>query len=427
MSPIPKYTDEEFKKAYEMAKKGNSIRQSAFAYGIPVSTLRKALVKGVLPNTDKHALAQQLSVLTPEEEKRLYDWMLKCGERGHPRTSKQILTAAYELSLESPRPNNFPNSKPSKMWLMRFFRRVQERHNMLCLNIMRPSSLVSDYSLQRNHERLEEYLKKNGLDEVLETPERIGSCDDVLINLIAGHRDDKNYGVDVYNSIDVIFTGLANGKMLTSHIIYKEIHFKDLPSKVELSHGASENGFLNAENFLAYLKNVVVRFLEENSIKRPFLLFIDDIGATLDIAVYEFCEEQQIFLVTAYPNDVWVLTPLDCGPIHKIKTMWNTFLYEKRMKSVIPRNFGAIFADFTKDLMNDNTGDVKAALKNGFKDTGIFPWDINCIDMNAMTTFSRTRKENENKQHYGHLETRYVCTPNPIRRRRKKKMTTKCR
>lgn len=405
------YTNEALSSAIQMVKQGHPIYKAAIKYGIPDTSLRRKIESGENTVQDLSFYNYKLSVLTQQEEEQLYKWIVKCAESGHPRTSRQILKEASKISVTFPRKKYFPKGRASQQWLYRFIRRSSRLHGTKCVNISMASSLVTEGAIRSYHQRVDIYLKENGLQHILYYPHRVGNADETYLGFQprqsvvyvgnAQRKGSKKSRTDPKTHLTVLYTVLANGKFLPSFIVYP---YERVPAEIKksypiegLAYGKSESGWMNKENFMTYLEHVVVKYLNDTQTERPFILFVDGHSSHLSLEVVEYCREQEIVLITLYPNSTWLLQPLDVGVFSVLKSNWDAFLLDKDedfLFNLTNRNFAGVL----KQFMDEKGPFLENFVKDAFKNTGIYPWNVEAIRFETMMESCRLRKDNPHKQ-----------------------------
>lgn len=112
--------------AVQEVKTGNlSISQASRKYQVPITTLHDYL-------RDKHVKSPKKrgpkNILKSEEESKISEWLIKCGEMGDPRTEEDLKIAASKIRqsrCENDTPK-FKNDLPSSKWIKHFQMRNQE-------------------------------------------------------------------------------------------------------------------------------------------------------------------------------------------------------------------------------------------------------------------------------------------------------------
>uniref|UniRef100_A0A336L8N8 CSON006128 protein n=1 Tax=Culicoides sonorensis TaxID=179676 RepID=A0A336L8N8_CULSO len=409
MSPTPKYSRQDVKDAVQLVKSGSSVNNAAKKYKIPETSLRNIIKTNNL--THETDISHNQTVLTKKEELDLYNWILECSKAGFPRSTRQILHQAYQISVKFPRLKHFPTGRPSHMWLRRFLKRCGNLHRKKIVHISTATSSVNEVNIRAYHNRVTTYLKENGLYHILFYPDRVGNADESYLGFLPRQTTvliDKNQQkgkktskMDPKTHLTVLFTALANGNLMDSYIVYP---YERVPREIRegfpkdsMCFGKSESGWMNGELFLHYLENVVVKHLETNQVKRPFILFVDGHSSHLGLEVIEYCKLQDIILITLYPNATWLIQPLDVGVFGPLKTMWDAFLLDKDNNMTFVVNYRS-FAHVFKEFIDEKAKFLAPFITKSFEDSGIFPWNCDAIKFETLIESCRMRKDVPGKE-----------------------------
>lgn len=416
MTPIPKYSNYALEKALELIKAGSSVRGAAKACSVPESTLRSKLARKETTITTKSTMTFAKSVLTEEEERRVFHWIKECADKGHPRTTRQICNEAARISREFPRPHNFVNDRPSRQWFTRFLKRCSTFHKAKCIKISIDVSITMEKAIRAHHERTTKELNKAGLNHVLYYPNRVANADQTFLNYIPTDsvmyqpRDKDKKKVKTDQELSVLFTILPTGHFLSPFILYD---YDRIPSDIKntfpegLTYGKAPHGLLVKDTFLQYLQNVIVTYLVSNNVDRPFLLFVDGCGSHLSLDVLEFCKEQEIVLMTMYPNATNIIQPLDNGVFTQLKILWNAFLLQKyQLLTFVVNNRN--FAHTLKEFIESRSHHLTSPIQSAFKECGIHPWSVKGIQLENLLQNSRKRKDEPHRELEGDNAKRYA-------------------
>lgn len=104
-------------KAVKLEDKG--LRQAAREFGVPVTTLKRH-VDGVVPLNAKPGPA---TVLTREEEEKLYQYCLDMCNMGYGLTVDDVTTITFRFAQSSGRPHPFTCGKAGRDWYEGLLRR----------------------------------------------------------------------------------------------------------------------------------------------------------------------------------------------------------------------------------------------------------------------------------------------------------------
>uniref|UniRef100_A0A336M4Q2 CSON008873 protein n=1 Tax=Culicoides sonorensis TaxID=179676 RepID=A0A336M4Q2_CULSO len=406
MSPTPKYSRSDVDNAIQLVKSGSSVNFAAKVFKIPETSLRHIIKSNNLKGETETSHNQ--TVLTKKEEQDLYNWILECSKAGFPRSTKQIVQQAYEISVKYPRSKGFPSGRPSFMWLRRFLKRCGNLHRKKIVHVSINSAAktsVNEVDIRAYHNRVSTYLEENGLYHILSFPNRIAVADESYLGFSPRpttvdqnrQKAKKSTKIDPKTHLTVLFTALANGNLMDSYIVYpyerlpKEIR-EEFPNQ-SMCFGKSESGWMNGELFLHYLKNVVVKHLEQNQVERPFILFVDGHSSQIGLEVIEYCKLQDIILISLYANATWLIQPLDIGVFGPLQTMWDEFLCNTSF-ALSYRSF----AHFLKGFIEEKANVLAPFIIKAFEDTGIFPWNCDAIRFDKLLELCRMRKDIPGKE-----------------------------
>lgn len=293
---------------------------------------------------------------------------------------------------QSQRKTPFRNGLPGKGWYRAFIK----RHPQLCLRtpeaVTNASACISEQDIKNWFKTIEGELDDLGHKHILQDHNRIFNGDETNFLLCPKNkkvltcRGTRNvYEVDQGNaktSLTVMFTFCANGDVTPPMIIYpykrkppKEI-LETVPDKWGL--GYSDNGWMKSALFYEYIANIFNKYLVENNIEKPVILFVDGHKTHLTLQISELCNQLGIILVALYPNATRLLQPADVAAFKPLKSGWQKGILEWKREhpnlQFTKENFAPLLSKVVDNFVQ------KTTLINGFKATGLFPWDCNTID-----------------------------------------------
>ena len=141
---------------------------------------------------------------------------------------------------------------------------------------------------------------------------------------------------------------------------------------------------MTRELFLDVLKDVE-NYAEEKNIKRPNLIFIDGAGPHISIQSAKFCKAKKIQPWLLRPNMTHLLQPLDLIFFSSLKHELKKLVWKWQAD---PSHAGQTFNKYTiVEVLHDATEKVMKnpdIIKNGFKRSGIFPWDLYSPDLTKL-------------------------------------------
>lgn len=412
MPRAPVYSNESLNAAIQSVREGCSVNKAARDNNIPESSLRKKIKNG----EDSISVAPWKAVLTKEEESQLYQWILRCADAGQPRSARQIIIEAGRISVTFPRERHFPNGLPSKMWLCRFLRRcggeiVGKKMKIITL----ATGAVTEIAIRAYFRRVESYLHKNNLFHLLHDRNKVANCDETYLWFAANEgqvftrkgarKGTKKTTCDPKTHLTVLHTILADGNFMSPYVVYNNERMppevvKNFPAE-GVQCGKTKSGWMDSDTFLDYLKKVIKPYLDKNGINDGFLLLVDNHWSHTSLEVAEYCRDNQIHLLCLYPNSTFILQPLDVGVFGAFKKKWTGFLLdeEKDFKHTINKSN---FAGTLKKFMDKYSESLRHAVIESFKNTGVYPWNVENVKFDVLLESSRLRKDEPAKA--SHIE-----------------------
>ncbi|XP_062714727.1 uncharacterized protein LOC134291242 [Aedes albopictus] len=204
------------------------------------------------------------TVLTLQEEIKLVKRIQEMERRGFPCTKHAVVFRVKAFLDDNPRKTPFKNNKPGYKWLQLFL----GRHNQLCIrkpeNVTMASATVSEPDIRSWFQKIMQYLRANGLEDVLTDPRRILNGDetgfpfDPVTKAVLASKGNRNVYLvqqaDPKKNVTVLFTFDADGYMFPPDTI---LPYKRLPKQLIMNFdsdwgiGKSDKGWMDSENFVA--------------------------------------------------------------------------------------------------------------------------------------------------------------------------------
>lgn len=254
------------------------------------------------------------------------------------------------------------------------------------------SACISEQDIKKWFEGIQQYLKEEGLDDLLCDPTRIFYGDEPGFFLcpktkpVLAPKGCKDvYEVSVGNAkenLTVMFVFSAVGVMCHPMVVY---NYKRLPQNIlnsvpsDWGIGLSDSGWMKSETFYEFIANIFHSVLLQNIIKLPVILFVVGHKSQLTYQLSTLCSDIKIILITLYPNSTRILQPTDVAAFRPLKEGWKRGLFERRkqnrsMAAVTKVDFAPILQNVIKETITPNI------LKNGFRACGLYPWNPNNIN-----------------------------------------------
>ncbi|KAK3922753.1 Pogo transposable element with KRAB domain [Frankliniella fusca] len=401
--PLDKAQEARVCAAVEDVKRGTPLKTAAKEHGVPRNTVRNRL-NGVT------AARGPPTTLTIEEEQLLVDWILDCSRKGFPRRRMDVLLSVKDFLDKAPeRKHPFVNNLPGNKWYRMFLRRHPMIAQRTAEGITRAAGNVSEQDIRKWFEEIRTVLAEEGALDALEDPDRVGNGDESNFrlcpnkSLVLAERGAK----DVYEvcaasddkfAVTAMFAYTASGKQVEPMIIFP---YKRIPAQLvqsippALGIGRSDSGWMTAETFYEWISNILAPFIVNKQIKTPFILFVDGHKTHLTRETSALCKELGIVLIALYPNATHILQPCDVAAFRPLKAAWSNALLVWRRdhphESLTKECIGPILqAALQKDMTQ--------AIVNGFRVTGLHPFNPDAVNYKKCKGHVNKPTENEAEQ-----------------------------
>nr|CAH7762579.1 unnamed protein product [Callosobruchus chinensis] len=291
-------------------------------------------------------------------------WIEELASRGFPRKKKDILNSVQKFLTENPRPNLFVNNRPGDCWLKAFLKRNPSITQRTSESVSAASACVAEKDIRKWFTEIKNYLDSKNI--TMEDPSRVYNGDETGFQIcpntgkVFAAKGAKNvYSVEKGSpkeNITVMFSFSASGVTCPPMIVYP---YKRVPEKISMTVnpdwgiGRSDNGWMTADTFYEYIKNVFHPFLVERGATFPIVLFLDGHKSHLTYELSILCSELNIEVIALYPNATRILQPCDVAVFRPIKMGW-----KKAVREFNEQNPGEIvnkvsFAPLLENVVNN--------------------------------------------------------------------------
>ncbi|KAG5677524.1 hypothetical protein PVAND_007279 [Polypedilum vanderplanki] len=259
--------------------------------------------------------------------------------------------------------------------------------------ISKAAATVCEEDIDNFFTKFENWLKGEGLTDLLNKPERFFNLDETCFDLnsppqrVLAEKGSKTVypvnGSKIHDNITATFCFSASGDVLPPQIIFNKAFSKiedvsyaagELRTKFLFSQ--TEKGWQNKESFKNYIEKLDEE-LNNRKIERPVIFFFDGHASHTNIDLYLWCKERKIILVVFPPNATHLLQMCDTTIFAPTKKRWRSEVndYKKEFKriDIDQVDFIKILSRVMKKTMTPES------IKNGFRGTGIFPLNRNNI------------------------------------------------
>lgn len=364
---------------------------AAKKYGIPRSTLFNKL-------TGKTSMGKKpgpSTVLLPEEEQMIEKWLFGLAARGFPVTKRQLLRSIQLYLNINKRKTVFRNNLPGRKWYNSFRQRHKAISERISQNLTPRRAAVSAENIKAWHSEVSKYCEEHDLLDVLNDPSRVFNMDEKGFVLTPSNevvlvpRADKA----VYNRskndekecVSSLLGGNAAGKMTPPMMIHS---YKRMPSAIlatnpaKWSVGISDSGWQTQQTFHDYMVNIFYRWLLEEKIQLPVILFIDGHKSHVSLTLSDFCAEHKIELIALFPNSTHLTQPMDVRVFKPLNTSWSKQAKDWRVDNQYARIEKKDVAPILEKSIN--AINYSELLRKAFRKSGIYPFDAANIDLSRV-------------------------------------------
>jgi hypothetical protein len=377
------WTPENMHRAILEVKAGySSLRKAAEKYSVPSSTLSDR-VSGKVKEDGVWGSKPKLSF---EDEKGLIENAKERASLGIGYSKYNFMRAASALANTKCLP--FKNGQPSDMW----WRRMKRRHNDF--SFRSPEATASNRHSAMTKERIGKYYL--ALGRVIEAnnlqSDHIWNMDETGLTL--AHKPGKivaEKGAKTVHAkcstmrqlVTVIVCANASGATIPPHFI--------IPGKTKRSLNSYDTEYLQKTEIKdanislsesGWTKDGIGRlwfestFLPNIGHHRPQLLVCDGHSSHNNVEFIELARKENIIIVELPSHTSHWTQPLDRSFFKSLKNKWNAEVSSFTQITGVPVGHAHFFRMFSKAWESASQPSV---IQNGFKATGIFPFNPEAI------------------------------------------------
>jgi len=395
------YSVDALQEALNAIGKGDSFRKAASKFGVPKSTLFRKInsespiecKKGAHPTLCSHV------------ENDFASWIVYRAEHGFPVTKNELLDTVNKYIVNTGTENKFKNNRPGEKWYKLFMQRHKDLSVRTAQNLTTTRAQVREEDLKSWFIKLQEYLQERNLLDI--QPSRVFNLDESAFMLVPPNSNTvlaKKGAKSVYKivssndkgSLTVLFTANAAGQLLPPMILFD---VKTTPRKEVLEKmprdwivGNTDKGWMTADSFYKYIKDVFYKWLLENSYEFPVILYVDNHSSHLTMELVQFCKEKNIQLIGLYPNSTHIIQPLDVSLFHVLKEKYKITNEKWRADNDIINMKKCMLAPILKATLDSY--DFTECLINGFRTCGLMPFNPEAVNYNIL---NKKKNNNNNK------------------------------
>ena len=379
------WTEEQMKNAISMVhEKKMSACSAAKKYDIPKTTLLRHLSA---PN--KAFKVGKPTALSYAEEREIVATCHLFVEWGFSLSKQEVMNVVGDYMKANKKANPFRDNIPGRAWWVGFLRRHPDlvlrkpEHLQLVLAQAATSEIIDHWFTQCLKPVLEQL-------DLFDKPHNIFNADETGFPLSGnpGHvlakRGMKSpqtiIGGSGRDNITVLACASATGKLLPPFVVYTGKHL--MASNVNggpfaTKYSVSDSGWMTKIGFLDWFQNLFIPSLTE---ERPVLLIIDGHSSHISYNVRQVAKQNDIHMLKLPPHLTHLLQPMDVGVFKPLKASWYKVVSEftkQQKKPVTKKEFPSLLKKVWDSYKEENA-------INGFKKTGIHPFDKDVIPASSL-------------------------------------------
>ncbi|CAH0727259.1 unnamed protein product, partial [Brenthis ino] len=388
------WTEQQLKSAIESVKNCSmSQRQAAATFSIPRRTLRNHLKSG-----SEEKRTGRATTLSNVQEKDLARRIIRLAEVGVPLTRKIVRKQAYLFCKSHKIPNSFNDTRctAGRKWLKNFLKRNPE------ISVRKAQFMNSARAQKLNKDIVQQHFTaiKKLYDEldIPRHPERLYNIDEKGCRLTLHHQQyvlaqKGNKRVHFIaqehaENVTIAMCVNASGNSVPPMIIFKgkrlRPEFNDnLPDGTIVK--MAPKGSMTTDLFIDFIHHL-------GNYKSPgkCLLVFDGAASHLDARIVDAADENNIVLYCLPSNTTHELQPLDKSVNKSYEHHWDEevllYAYRHPDRKLTKARFNKIFSKvWPKCVTQDN-------IKNGFRATGLHPYNPNAIPEQAFAPSILTQR-----------------------------------
>lgn len=291
-----------------------------------------------------------------------------------------------------------------RKWMKGFLRRHNEITFRTPESVSSASAKVTEADIRGWFAKLTSYLEEEELMAATLDPSRVYNGDETSFFLhpktkaVLASRGSKNVyeceHADGHKNITTMFTFGADGSVVPPCVI---LPMQRIPTDIlrlfpkDWGIGKSLKGWMDAINFMLYIRNVFYPFLLKKKVKFPVLFFVDGHSSHMAAEVAELCLDLGIILIALYPNTTRITQPADVAIFKPLKSAWMSAVANWRLEHggeiLTLKHFPGVLQKAME------MGIKKTSIVNGFRVCGLFPFGPNNVDYEKC--IAKTAPQNE--------------------------------
>ncbi|XP_057338484.1 uncharacterized protein LOC130676348 [Microplitis mediator] len=317
-----------------------------------------------------------------------------------------ILSSEEENYLvRSKKKNPFKNNRPGKHWYNAFMKRHPSLTKRISQNLTTTRAAVTETDLRGWFSTVLDYLEKKNLLSI--DAKQVFNLDESAFMMVPKDNTviTKKGAKSVYQivsasdkaCITTLITASASGEMAPPMISFDS---KKAPKKNILDNipngwgvGHTESGWMTAESFYYYIKNVFFKWLKENNHPFPVALYVDGHSLHCTLPLVELCQKNQIELIALYPNATHIIQPLDVALFRPLKASYAKEYRRYEIENDVVDFKKWMFASVLEKALE--AVDFSKTIQSGFRATGLYPFNPDAVNYDVLNKNTKNKNCSE--------------------------------
>ncbi|KAJ4437582.1 hypothetical protein ANN_17727 [Periplaneta americana] len=316
------YSPSKVKQALDAINKGKHVSTGSKQFRVPRTTLQNKLIGKSPTEIIEHSDTQ--SILGAEVEKSLVDWILTCADIGFPIDKEGLLSTVKKLVDDSKFKTPFINNRSEKKCYYSFMVRHPNLSQKHAEYVNKARGTVTEEKIGNCFTEVSDLLGDNV--EILQERKRVFNMDEtyffitpkgdiIIISPRGMHVYDEHINLDKENATLFSVNGegdkaneMSPGSNTESYPAFARIGLKENPGK-NLNQVTCPEWDSNLGHLVSWPDALTVT---------------PQVWTWSHVTLHpsQFCRENQIILVTLFPNSMHILQSLDVVVFGPMKKKW---------------------------------------------------------------------------------------------------------
>lgn len=220
-----------------------------------------------------------------------------------------------------------------------------------------------------------------------------------------GSKNVYNVATESKEQITVLGCVSARGQFQKPYVLFPGVrptfNFQNVdPSKFTV--GVTPNGWISSETFFAWFSNQFIPAVKETHVAFPIIVFMDGHSSHINLAMSEFCRNNNIILYCFPPHASHIIQPLDIAVYGPLKKSWNRAInnFKEKYSALMNKsNFFTVFDEAWEEAKNKPENVI-----SGFRKAGLIPFNPNALDFSRLIDVKSAAQKFQNNSSFASTE-----------------------